>query len=155
MRLTSSAFDQGAAIPRLLTCDGQDVSPPLTWSELPAATVSLALICDDPDAPAGTWVHWVIFNIDPALPGLPQGVAREPGPKQVPGAVQGVNTFPWVGYGGPCPPPRHGPHRYFFKLYALDAKLSLTARATKADLEKAMAGHVLDHAQLMGTYERR
>ena len=151
MKLTSTAFDEGQPIPRKYTCDDADVSPPLAWSAAPAGTRSFALICDDPDAPVGTWVHWVVWGISAASTELPEMVAATealPG-----GARQGLNDFRRVGYGGPCPPPGR-PHRYFFKLYALDAELALGPRATKRDLLQAMAGHVLAEAQLMGTYQR-
>ena len=151
MKLTSPAFVDGQPIPTKHTCDGADVSPPLNWSEAPPGTRSFALICDDPDAPVGTWVHWVIHGLSPATADLPEMVPpteRAPG-----GAKQGLNDFRRVGYGGPCPPPGR-PHHYFFKLYALDTELALPARAIKADLVRAMAGHILAAAQLMGTYQR-
>ena len=122
MNLTSPAFADGQPIPERYTCDGADVSPPLSWSETPPGTRSFALICDDPDAPVGAWVHWVIYGLSPAAAELPEMV---PPTEQVPGgAKQGLNDFRRVGYGGPCPPPGR-PHRYFFKLYALDAELAL------------------------------
>lgn len=142
--LISSAFLAGAPIPVEHTCDGKNAPPPLTWAGVPAGTRSFALIVDDPDAPAGTWVHWVLFNLPADATALPQSQSS---------GVQGKNDFGKTGYGGPCPPPGK-PHRYFFKLYALDAVLALRTGATKGDVERAMAGHVLASAQLMGTYAR-
>lgn len=163
--VTSSAFVQGASIPAVYTADGSDVSPPLDFEKVPAGTKSLALICDDPDAPSranprpeGPWVHWVIFNLPTNISPLPEGVPREPEPAAIEGAKQGVNSFPSdnVGYRGPAPPKGSGPHRYFFTVYALDTTLDLPAGTTdKAALLKAMEGHILDQGQLMGTYERK
>jgi Raf kinase inhibitor-like YbhB/YbcL family protein len=151
MQLTSTAFLTGKPIQGKYTCDGPDVSPLLQWSEPPAGTKSFALICDDPDAPMGIWVHWVIYGLHAAMRELPEKVATT---EVLPnGAKQGLNDFRRVGYGGPCPPPG-GPHRYFFKLYALDTELPLTPRATKRDLLRAMSDHILAEAQLMGTYRR-
>jgi hypothetical protein len=151
-QITSPAFDPGGGIPARFTCDGEDLSPALRWTGVPAAAKQLALICDDPDAPAGTWVHWVIYGLPPPTAELPEGVpANETGPG---GARQGVNDFKRVGYGGPCPPPGK-PHRYFFRLYALDREIDLPPRATKQDLLRAMEGHVLGQAELMGTYRRK
>jgi Raf kinase inhibitor-like YbhB/YbcL family protein len=150
--LTSTAFGDGAAIPAKYTCDGVDVSPPLAWSGPPPGTRSFALIADDPDAPAGTWVHWVLYNLPADVSELPENVAKVES-LDLGGARQGRNDFRHPGYGGPCPPP--GPaHRYFFKLYALDTRLELKAGAQKKDVEAAMEGHVLGSAQLMGTYGR-
>ncbi len=151
IQLTSSAFTEGAPIPLKYTCDGEDRSPPLRWSGVPPGTKSIALICDDPDAPVGTWVHWVLYNIPAATLELPEGVAT--GEVVLGGARQGINDFKRIGYGGPCPP-RGNPHRYFFKLYALDAELSLKPKATKKDLVSAMQGHLLAEGQLVGTYKR-
>ncbi len=152
IQLTSSAFADGAAIPAKYTCDGDDISPPLKWSGVPEGTKSLALVCDDPDAPIGTFVHWVLYGIPPSVTELSEGV---PPAEVIPnGAVQGTNDFKRLGYGGPCPPPG-GAHRYFFKLYALDAELDLKPGAMKKDLVKAMEGHVLAEGQLMGTYQRK
>ena len=148
--LTSSAFKEGEAIPKQYGCKGADISPPLEWSNIPKGTKSLALIVDDPDAPMGTWVHWVIFNIPATATGLQEKI---PTKDSLPdGALQGKNDFRNFGYGGPCPP--GGMHRYFFKLYALDATLQLKAGCTKAELLKTMAGHILGEAQLMGRYSR-
>ena len=143
--LTSTAFDDGGEIPRRHTCEGDDVSPPLTWSEVPEGTASLALIVDDPDAPSGTFVHWLAWGIDPGASGLEEG---ESAPSE------GASGFGDPGYRGPCPPPGHGPHRYFFRLHALDAALELAAGASRDELDAALDGHVLETAQLMGTYER-
>lgn len=151
MAITSAAFSEGASIPKKYTCDAEDFSPPLAWSGVPAGAQSLALIADDPDAPVGTWVHWVLFNMPATLTGLPEGLQKTSSVAGV--GLQGNNDFRRPGYGGPCPP-RGKPHRYFFKLYALDAPLSLEAGAAKADVEKAMRGHILGEAQLMGTYQR-
>jgi len=149
--LTSSAFTEGAAIPSTYTCEGRDVSPPLAWTDPPAGTKGFALIGDDPDAPGQTWVHWVLYNLPPSARRLPEAVSPE---QELPdGARQGRTDFGRIGYGGPCPP--SGTHRYFFKLYALDAMLSLPPGATKSQLEAAMKGHVLAEAQLMGTYRRQ
>lgn len=151
MTLTSDAFVNEGMIPTKYTCDGPDLSPALSWGQPPAATKSLALICDDPDAPAGTWVHWVLFNLAPATRSLLEGVAKkDEGPG---GSLQGGNDFGKIGYGGPCPP--KGPaHRYYFKLYAVDATIALKAGATKAEVEKAMVGHILTQGTLMGRYGR-
>ena len=149
--LSSSAFQDGATIPTRHSCEGPDVSPALTWTDPPPETKSLALIVDDPDAPVGTWVHWVLYSIPADVRELPEQAGN--GGDLANGAMQGTTDFRRLGYGGPCPPP--GPsHRYFFKLYALDAPLSLPARATKAQVEKAMQGHILAQAQLIGRYRR-
>jgi len=150
MKLTSSAFAEGAMIPAQYSCDGQDISPPLAWTDLPGGAKSLALICDDPDAPVGTWVHWVAFNLPPDMTGLPEAVAADKSLRG--GGVQGTNSWRRIGYGGPCPP--SGTHRYLFKLYALDNVLSLASNATAKDLQAAMKGHILAEAQLMGRYKR-
>ena len=150
LQITSSAFSDGAMIPNRYTCDGPDVSPDLSWSGVPDGSRSLALICDDPDAPVGTWVHWVLFNIPAVETGLPAEIVPEADLHN--GAKHGTNDFRRLGYGGPCPP--GGTHRYFFKLYALDSILSLESGATKAQVEKAMEGHILAEGQLMGKYKR-
>ena len=150
IHVESSCFSEGGPIPRRHTCDGRNTSPPLSWSGAPEGTKSLALICDDPDAPGKTWVHWVVFNLPPGTQALPEGV---PAHETISGGgTQGTNDFRKVGYGGPCPP--SGIHRYLFKLYALDAEVALAPGATKADLERAMKGHVLSEATLTGKYSR-
>lgn len=153
--ITSRAFAAGGAIPVEHTCDGADLSPPLAWTGVPDGVEAYALIMDDPDAPPGTWVHWIVYDLPAGAAGLPEGLPEEEqladGVRQ--GLVWGVERFSRVGYHGPCPPPG-APHRYFFKLYALDTALDLAPRATKAQVEQAMAGHVLAQAQLMGTYRR-
>jgi Raf kinase inhibitor-like YbhB/YbcL family protein len=149
--LTSSAFEAGQTIPTDYTGDGSDLSPPLAWSGSPNGTVSFALICDDPDAPRRTWVHWVLFNLPGDCRGLDKGFATASQHSQ--GVLQGKNDFGAVGYGGPAPPPGK-PHRYFFKLYALDILLPLSSGATKDQVLTAMKGHVLAEAQLMGKYQR-
>ncbi|NCO33461.1 MAG: phosphatidylethanolamine-binding protein [Armatimonadetes bacterium CG2_30_59_28] len=150
IKLTSKAFKEGATIPKQYTCDGKDVSPPLEWDKTPDGTKSLALICDDPDAPMGTWVHWVVYNLPAHAKKL--AAAIPPKDKLPNSAVQGTNDFHKIGYGGPCPP--RGTHRYFFKLYALDTALDLKPGATKTQLEIAMEGHVVGRGQLIGRYSR-
>lgn len=150
MEIKSSAFGSGEMIPVKYTCDGADFSPPLEWTAGPAGTKSFALICDDPDAPMGTWVHWVVYDIPPTTAMLAEGITRER--ELTGGGTQGINDFRKIGYGGPCPP--GGTHRYFFKLYALDTLLGLKPGITKDQLLKAMKGHILAEAQLMGTYSR-
>ncbi len=149
--LTSAVFTEGGMIPSTYTCDGRDLSPPLSWTEPPAGTESLALISDDPDAPVGTWVHWVLYNLPPSTRRLDEGFPTEA--ELSSGARQGITDFGRPGYGGPCPP--SGTHRYFFKLYALDTVLTLPPKATAKQLEAAMQGHLLGQAQLMGTYRRK
>ncbi len=151
IELTSSAFGEGTSIPKPYTGDGEDVSPPLRWSEPPPGTKSLALICDDPDAPRGTWVHWVLFNLPADQRELEEAVPRQE--TLASGARQGKNDFGKIGYGGPAPPPGK-PHRYFFKLYAVDAMLDLAPGATKAQLLEALKGHILAEGQFMGHYGR-
>jgi len=152
IRVISSAFAEGQPIPAKYTCDGEDSSPPLNWSNIPQGTKSLALICDDPDAPVGTWVHWVLYDLPATVAELPERVPTTETLSN--GAKQGINDFKRIGYGGPCPP-RVGPHRYFFKLYALNAELQLKTKATKKELVRAMEGHILAEGQLMGTYKRK
>jgi Raf kinase inhibitor-like YbhB/YbcL family protein len=149
--LESAAFAPGKAVPRKFTCDGADVSPALSWTNVPAHTASFALICDDPDAPMGTWVHWVIYGIPGGATGLPEGVA--PSPTLPDRSKQGTNSWKKIGYGGPCPPLGR-PHRYFFRLYALSEMLTINPGATKQQLQGAMEGLVLGTAELMGTYAR-
>jgi Raf kinase inhibitor-like YbhB/YbcL family protein len=151
--LTSTAFRDGAPISSKHTCDGADWSPPLAWSDAPPGTAAFALIADDPDAPAGTWVHWVVYNLPASTSELPENVAKVES-LDLGGARQGRNDFRRPGYAGPCPPPG-SPHRYYFKLYALDAPLQVRPGAPKKDVEAAMHGHTLGMAQLMGTYARQ
>jgi Raf kinase inhibitor-like YbhB/YbcL family protein len=149
--LSSSAFAPGAEIPQQYTCKGADASPALAWSGTPAHAASFALIMDDPDAPSGTWVHWVLWNLPAKAQSLPEGVPKR---EQLDnGATQGRNSSHKTGYNGPCPPPGK-PHRYFFRLYALDAKLDLAAGASRSQLDAAMKGHVLAQAEYMGTFHR-
>jgi Raf kinase inhibitor-like YbhB/YbcL family protein len=154
MQIESSAFPHGGEIPRRHTCDDQDVSPPLAWRDVPAEARSLVLIVDDPDAPDPaaprmTWVHWVLYDIPPDAPGLPEGATAATLPA---GTREGLNDWKRTGYGGPCPP--IGRHRYFHKLYALDTVLPDLGRPTKAQLEQAMRPHVIASAELVGTYRR-
>ena len=149
--IKSSSFENGQRIPALYTCSGKDMSPPLTWADVPQGTKSLLLICDDPDAPAGTWVHWVIYAIPPETKGFEENV---PPRKTLSNhSMQGRNDFQRIGYGGPCPPPGL-PHRYFFKLYALDATLEAEPGLTKSQVLKAMEGHILGKTELMGKFGR-
>jgi Raf kinase inhibitor-like YbhB/YbcL family protein len=151
MKVTSHDFAEGHPIPKRFTADGPDVSPALRWDGIPDGARSVVLICDDPDAPRGDWVHWVLYDLPETVHELPEHVPPE---RELPfGAKQGLNDFGKIGYGGPAPPPGK-PHRYFFKLYALDKKLDLPAGATKHQIETAMKGHVLLQGHLMGTYGR-
>ena len=148
--LTSTAFAHGESIPRKYTCDGEDISPPVQWSDPPQGTLSFALICDDPDAPMATWVHWVLYNLPAESRVLPEAV---PPDADLPdGSRHGQNSWGRLDYGAPCPP--SGTHRYFFKLYALDTALDLAAGASKEQLLQAMEGHILAQAELMGLYTR-
>jgi Raf kinase inhibitor-like YbhB/YbcL family protein len=151
MKITSPAFQNEGMIPSKYTCDGQDVSPALEWTGVPENTTGLVLIADDPDAPMGTWVHWVLFNIPPTVTGLPEGAGAETIFSD--GTQSGTSSFKRLGYGGPCPP--SGTHRYYFKVYALDAKLDLASGASKQDVVRAMKGHVLAQGELMGRYKRQ
>ncbi len=149
--ITSSAFEEGGLIPPKYTCDGDDISPPLQWDPVPEGTKSIALISDDPDAPMGTWVHWVLFNLPADTRELQENIPKD---EILPnGARQGISDFHRIGYGGPCPP--SGTHRYFFKIYALDTELDLDAGAGKSDLLNAMEGHILAEGQLIGKYKRQ
>lgn len=151
MQITSSAFQEGELIPAKYTCDGENISPPLAWRDAPKNTKTFALIVHDPDAPVGDWVHWVVYHIPGAVAELSE---RASATESLPnGAMQGRNDFKKIGYGGPCPP--SGTHRYYFRLYALDATLPLHAGATRQDLERAMRGHIVAEAALMGKYRRR
>ena len=151
LSLRSSAIESGSRISREYTCDGRDISPPLRWDNAPSGTRSFALICDDPDAPMGTWVHWVIYNIPAGSSQLPEAVPTTE--KLDSGAWQGTNDFGRFGYGGPCPP-RGKPHRYFFHLYALDIELSGREGMTKKDLLAEMKSHILETAEFHGLYGR-
>jgi hypothetical protein len=151
IKITSPAFEQEGLIPAQYTCDGEDVSPPLQWEGVPAGTESITLICDDPDAPMGTFVHWVLYDLPADVRELPESMPADATLSN--GAKQGTSDFGRTGYGGPCPP--GGTHRYFFKLYALDTATSLSPGATKAELLKAMEGHILAQGQLMGKYARQ
>jgi Raf kinase inhibitor-like YbhB/YbcL family protein len=145
IQITSTVFTEGGKIPRIYTCDDQNISPPLSWTGVPTTTVSLAIIMDDPDASSGTWVHWVLYNLPPALTTLEQGKTGI--------GTDGKNDFNRMGYGGPCPP-RGSTHRYYIKLYALDKTLDLKSGSTKAQVESSMQGHILAQGQLMGKYGR-
>jgi len=149
--LTTTAFENGAFIPKKFTCDGPDISPQLAWTEPPPGTKCFALIMDDPDAPSGTWVHWVLYDLPADTRELAEGVPKEP--ELLGGARQGRNDFGKIGYNGPCPP-KGGPHRYFFKLYALDLRTNLQVGASKSDLERSMKGHVLAQAEIVGRFRR-
>lgn len=155
LRFTSVPFSPSESIPREYTCEGEDVSPALGWTHVPDGTESVALVVDDPDAPGQTFTHWVLFNVPADQTRLPRDVDvntqfsdRDPAPRE------GVNDFGGVGYGGPCPPPGHGSHRYFFRLYALDTAIDLERGASEEQLIDAMGGHVLDETDVVGTYER-
>jgi Raf kinase inhibitor-like YbhB/YbcL family protein len=150
IKLTSSAFKNGEPIPRTYTCDGVNVSPPLEWSGVPRTAKTIAIVCDDPDAPGGTWAHWALYNLPADNIGLVENTLATETLRA--GGFQGKNDFGKIGYGGPCPP--SGTHRYFFKIYALDSELPLKAGATKAELMKAMDDHVVLQGQLIGTYRR-
>lgn len=152
--LASPAFNDRSPIPAKFTCEGSDVSPPLGVIDAPPKTLSLALICDDPDAPGGTFVHWVLYNLPPATRAIPEGVPAFEILRELGGARQGKNDFHRLGYGGPCPPPGKA-HRYEFRLYALDVLLPVKGGPSKADIERAMEGHVLATSRIVGTYERR
>ena len=151
LKVMSRAFEDKGMIPSKYTCDGEDISPAIAWENVPDGTKSIALISDDPDAPVGTWVHWVLFNLPGDSNGLDENV---PGTETLQtGAIQGLNSWGRTGYSGPCPP--SGTHRYFFKVYALDAMLNLDSKATKKDLLEAMARHILAEGQVMGKYKRK
>ena len=151
IQLTSTAFGSEEMIPEKYTCDGQDISPPLEWGDPPEGTGSFALISNDPDAPVGTWDHWVLFNLPPETRSLPELVP--PDAKLPDGSQHGQNSWRRLGYGGPCPP--GGTHRYFFRLYALDTRLDLDSGANKKQVLEAMEGHILGQAELMGVYSRQ
>lgn len=149
IKVTSTAFKEGEAIPPQYTCDGVNISPSLEWTPAPGAK-TLAIVCDDPDAPAGTWTHWLVYNLPGATMGLIENMPAQD--KVGGGGMQGTNDFGKIGYGGPCPP--RGTHRYFFKVYVLDSELPLKPGATKDQLMKAMEGHVIAQGQLAGLYSR-
>lgn len=151
MDLTSSAFENNEMIPAKYTCDGDDVSPPLSWAAVPQGTQSLTLICDDPDAPAGTWSHWVLYNISPDRDGLEENVPRDERLSQI--GMQGRNDFGNSGYGGPCPP-RGSTHHYYFRLYALDTTLEAMEGATRKQVLNRIQDHVLAQTELIGLYAR-
>ncbi len=146
MKIESSAFQHNQFIPSQYTCQGQNINPQLTFSDVPQNTKSLVLIMDDPDATVGTWVHWTVWNINPQTKEITEN-------NNFPGAIEGITNFGKPGYGGPCPP--SGTHRYFFKLYALDTTLSIESKNSKEDLEEAMEGHILEKAELVGKYSRK
>ncbi len=146
LRITSPAFENNGKIPSTYTCDGADINPPLKIEQVPREAKSLALVFDDMDAPRGSYVHWILWNIDPGVKEIKENSVPE-------GSIQGTNDFKKQNYGGPCPPRRA--HRYVFNIYALDTRLDLSPMATKADLEKAMKGHILGQAQWMGTYKKK
>jgi len=149
-KLTSNTFKEGQPIPRQYTCDGVNVSPGLEWTGVPKTSKTIAIIADDPDAPSGTFTHWVLYNLSSETMGMVENLPTTGNLKA--GGQQGENDFQQIGYGGPCPP--SGTHRYFFKIYALDDELPLKAGAKRAEVEKAMEGHIVGQAQLMGTYKR-
>ncbi len=150
MQLHTKAFKEEGAIPRKYSCDGEDISPPLSWTEVPQGTQSFVLIADDPDAPGGTWVHWVYYDIPKEVRELPEDLETTEHPGK--GGTQGVNDFGNIGYGGPCPP--GGEHRYYFKLYALDEVLGLKPGLSKKQVLNKMEGHILEEVRLMGTFTR-
>lgn len=152
MKVESKAFNEGEVIPVRHTCDGSDISPEISWSGVPEGTKSFVLIMDDPDAPIGTFTHWVVYDIPAGVRELPEGLPKS---DRIDGIKQGINDFGYVGYGGPCPPKGHGYHRYFFKVYALDLEtLDLPPRATRRQVEERIKGHVLGQGSTMGRYKR-
>jgi len=152
MRISTRSFQAGAAIPQKYTCSGEDISPELTWTDIPSGTKALVLIVDDPDAPSGLWTHWLLYDLPPSTTTLPENFPRD---RDLPGGGhQGTNDFGKIGYSGPCPPPGK-PHRYFFRLYALNAPLGIAAGATRAQLDAALkSAKVLAESELMGTFRR-
>jgi len=152
INVRSDSFADGQPIPQKYTCDGEDISPPVRWDSAPDGTKSFALICDDPDAPSGTWVHWVIYDLPATIKELPEAIQANE--EVLSGARQGTNDFRRLGYGGPCPP-KGNAHRYYFKLYALDIVINLKAGATKSDVENAMKGHIVGEGKIMGSYQRK
>lgn len=152
MRLESASFREGEPIPREHSRDGGDSHPALSWSDSPPGTATFALVCEDPDAPRGTWIHWVLYDVPVAVMGVPAAVSKAG--KHPSGGTQGKNSYGELGWGGPAPPRGHGPHRYVFHLYALDSKLGLPSGLSRADLDAAMRGHVLGEVKLTGIYRR-
>ena len=152
--LSSPSFRNNQPMPAKHSCEGEDASPSLKWEGAPAGTKSFALICDDPDAPGGSWVHWVMYGIAASTKELPENVAKTDTVAALGGVKQGRNDFDRAGYGGPCPPRGHSVHHYHFRLYALDTDLNLAPRVTRKQLESAMKGHILAQAELIGTYQR-
>lgn len=155
MTVSSQAFEQGGHIPRPYTGEGEDISPPLAWSGVPGQAAQLAVLLEDPDAPGGVFVHWLIYHLAPDVTGLPEALVQAEQPPEPPGSAQGRNSFGKVGYNGPMPPRGHGPHRYYFHVYALDRPLDLKAGSDAGLLRKAMQGHILAQGTLMGVYERK
>ncbi|MEL7669769.1 YbhB/YbcL family Raf kinase inhibitor-like protein [Methanobacterium sp.] len=151
INLMSDVFEEGDIIPTMHTCDDKNISPPLRWDSLPERTMSFAILCEDPDAPRGTWTHWIIFNILPSVMELSAGIKNEE--KLSNGMTQGINDFGYAGYGGPCPPEGEK-HRYFFRIYALDTTLNLSPGANRKEFLRALNENVLDEGQLMGIYGR-
>jgi len=151
IQVLSSAFKEGGMIPQQYACDGEDTSPPLSWESVPEGTRSIAVIADDPDAPGGTFVHWVLYDLPANVRELPESLPKEETPPS--GGTQGKNSFGKIGYGGPCPP--SGTHRYFFKVYALNARTNLAPGKSKEDLLETMEGHVLAQGQIMGRYKKQ
>jgi len=154
-KLSSKEFGASQPIPKRYSSEAKDHSPPLQWEGAPKETKCFALICEDPDAPMGTFVHWVLFGLPSTATGLPENVSKTETVPSLGGVKQGMNDFGRIGYGGPCPPRGHGVHHYHFRLHALDAELNLHPRATKKQVEDAMSGHILAQAELVGTYERK
>lgn len=152
MKVESPVFQEGDPIPKRYTCDGLDISPPIRWSNFPEGTKSFVLIMDDPDAPIGTFTHWIIYDIPPQVSELDEGIPKV---EEISLVKQGINDFGYVGYGGPCPPKGHGHHRYYFRVYALDIEsLGLSPRATRKQVEERMRGHILAEGSVMGRYRR-
>lgn len=153
LTITTDAFGNGQPIPARYTCDGENISPPLSWSGVPEGTASLAIVVDDPDAPGGTFAHWLIYDLAPEIAGLPEQIPADKILRDLADACQGMNDFRQIGYGGPCPP-RGTPHRYYFRLFALDRTLGVGPGVPRNDLDRVMRGHVLGEAQIMGTFRR-
>lgn len=152
MRLTSPAFENNETIPTMYTCEGENISPPLSWSSVPEDAKTLALVMDDPDAPNGTFIHWVVYNLSPTPPNLEEGASLSGRLSE--GLQEGVNSFGEQGYGGPCPPRGGGEHRYFFRLYAINQELELSGRVTRDQLMNIIEGKTMDEAELMGRFAR-